>query len=83
MPGKAVSKAQFRFFHAVKSGSLKAPGLSAGKAGEMLGHQSPKGLPEEAGEPKMSPRAEHMEEMREHSGPTKVVARLFNRKRKH
>lgn len=48
MPDKAVSKRQYRFFRAVQSGSVKAPGMSAEKAGEMLGHQSPKGLPESA-----------------------------------
>lgn len=46
MPNKAVSKNQYRWFRAVQSGSVKAPGLSAEEAGEMIGHQSPKGLPE-------------------------------------
>jgi len=46
MPNKAVSKAQYRFFRAVQGGSVSAPGLSPDKAGEMLGHQSSKGLPE-------------------------------------
>ncbi len=46
MPNKATSKRQFRFFQAIKGGSASAPGLSPEKAGEMLGHQSPKGLPE-------------------------------------
>ena len=45
MPNKAVSLAQFKFFRAVQGGAVKAPGLSPKKAGEMLGHQSPKGLP--------------------------------------
>jgi len=46
MPNKAVSKKQYRFFRAVQSGSVHAPGMSAHKAGEMLGHQSPRSLPE-------------------------------------
>lgn len=36
MPKKAKSKAQARFFGAVKGGAVKAPGLSSKKAGEML-----------------------------------------------
>ena len=36
MPGKAKSKAQARFLGAVAGGAIKKPGLSAGKAGEML-----------------------------------------------
>jgi hypothetical protein len=46
MPNKATSRAQFRFFQGVKHGSIKAKGLSAEKANEMLGHQKMKGLPE-------------------------------------
>lgn len=46
MPNKAKSKAQYRLFRAAQSGSIKLPGLSASEAGEMIGHQSPKGLPE-------------------------------------
>lgn len=46
MPNKAVSKRQYRFFQGVKHGAIKAKGLSAEKASELLGHQSPKGLPE-------------------------------------
>jgi len=45
MPNKAVSKAQYRFFRAVQGGRVKAKGLSPMEAGEMIGHQSPKGLP--------------------------------------
>jgi hypothetical protein len=56
MPNKASSKAQYRFFRAVESGSVKAPGLSSEKASEMIGHQSPKGLPERAKKP---PRSIH------------------------
>jgi hypothetical protein len=52
MPNKAVSKKQYRFFRAVQSGSVHAPGMSAQKAGEMLGHQSPKGLPESKKKPR-------------------------------
>lgn len=48
MPNKAVSQAQYRFFRAVQSGDVEAPGLSREEAGEMLGHQSPKNLPERA-----------------------------------
>lgn len=36
MPKKAKSKAQAKFFGAVKGGAIKKPGLSASKAGEML-----------------------------------------------
>lgn len=46
MPNKATSKAQYRWFRAVQHGSVKAPGLSPSEAKEMIGHQSPKGLPE-------------------------------------
>jgi hypothetical protein len=45
MPNKAKSKSQFRFLQGVKHGAIQAKGLSEQKAGEMLGHQSPKGLP--------------------------------------
>lgn len=45
MPNKAVSQAQYKFFRAVQGGDVKSPGLSPEKASEMLGHQSPKGLP--------------------------------------
>lgn len=43
-----VSRKQFRFMEAVKSGSLKVPGLSRQKAAEFISGQSPKGLPEKA-----------------------------------
>lgn len=46
MPDKAKSKAQFRFLKGVETGSIKKPGLSKKKAAEMLGNESPKGLPE-------------------------------------
>jgi hypothetical protein len=46
MPNKAISKRQFRFFQGIKHGSIHAKGLSPQTASEMLGHQSPKGLPE-------------------------------------
>jgi hypothetical protein len=38
---------------------------------------------EEEGERRLPPAAERKEEARELKGPTKVVARLFNRKKKH
>ena len=43
MPNKAKSRAQFRFLQAAKAGKVK--GLKPEKAAEMLGHQSPMGLP--------------------------------------
>lgn len=50
VPNKAKSLAQFKFFKAVESGrAKKAGGLSPRKAAEMLGGQSPKGLPERLG----------------------------------
>jgi len=49
MPDRATSKAQYNWFRAVQGGYIKAPGMSAKKAGEMLGHQSSKGLPDYAG----------------------------------
>jgi hypothetical protein len=58
MPNRAVSVKQFKFLQGVKHGSIKAPGLSAGKASEMLGHQSPKGLPARKGKPKV-PKRKH------------------------
>ena len=48
MPNKAKSKSQFRFFQAVKGGYAKDSDMTAEQADEMLGHQSPKGLPEKA-----------------------------------
>lgn len=48
MPDKAVSKKQFRFFKAVAAGDVKQKGLTPAKAEEMLGGQSPAGLPERA-----------------------------------
>jgi len=44
----ATSKAQFRFMQGVRSGSIKAPGLSKAKAAEFVKGQSPKGLPKRA-----------------------------------
>ena len=41
----ATSKAQWRFLKAVAAGKLKKKGLSRQKAAEMLGEQTPKGLP--------------------------------------
>lgn len=41
-----VSKRQFRFMHAVASGSVKKAGLSKSEAAEYVKGQSPKGLPE-------------------------------------
>lgn len=47
MPDKAKSKAQFRFLKGIETGSIPSrKGLGRKKAGEMLGGQSPKGLPE-------------------------------------
>ena len=47
MPDKAKSKAQFRFLKGIETGSIPSrKGLGRKKAGEMLGDQSPKGLPE-------------------------------------
>jgi hypothetical protein len=47
-PMPATSKKQFRFMHAVASGSIKKPGLSASEAAEFVSGQSPKKLPEKA-----------------------------------
>ena len=46
MPRKARSKAQARFFGAVRGGAVKAKGMSASKAGEMLKGTKHKRLPE-------------------------------------
>jgi len=49
MPNKAQSKSQFRLFKGIATGSIPPQGsLNKGKAREMLGGQSPKGLPEKA-----------------------------------
>lgn len=48
MPAKAKSKQQFKFLQAVAHNSIKKPGLSPGKAAEMVAGQSPKGLPKYA-----------------------------------
>lgn len=48
MPKKAKSQAQFRWPEGVKGGSIKSPSLTPAKAAELLGHQSPKGLPKRA-----------------------------------
>ena len=53
MPDKAESKAQFRFLQGVKHGSIKSDSLTPDKAGELLGHQSPKGLPEKIGKKRL------------------------------
>jgi hypothetical protein len=47
MPNKATSKAQFRLLKGVAQGSIPPKGgLSRQTAQEMLGGQSPQGLPE-------------------------------------
>jgi hypothetical protein len=49
MPNKATSKAQFRLFKGIATGSIPPKnGLTRSKADEMLGGQSPKGLPNKA-----------------------------------
>lgn len=49
MPNKAKSKAQFRLMEGIKHGSIPPKGgLGPKKASEMLGHQSPKNLPDKA-----------------------------------
>ena len=45
MPKKAKSKAQMKFFGAVKGGVIKKKGLSAKKAGEMVKGSKAKNLP--------------------------------------
>ena len=49
MPNKVKSKAEFRLLQGVKHHSITKKGLSPEKAGELLGDQSPKGLPERKG----------------------------------
>ena len=52
MPNKATSKSQFRLFKGIAEGSIKPKGtLTKAKAAEMLGEQSPRGLPEKAKDP--------------------------------
>lgn len=47
MPNKATSKSQFRFLKGIAEGSIPEHGtLTKEKAAEMLGSQTPKGLPE-------------------------------------
>jgi hypothetical protein len=47
MPNKAKSKRQFRLFKGIAEGNIEPKtGLSRETASEMLGNQSPKGLPE-------------------------------------
>ena len=48
MPDKAKSRAQFRYLKGVAAGSIKSQSLTPAKAAEMLGDQSPKGLPKKA-----------------------------------
>ncbi len=49
MPNKAKSKAQFRMLQGIKHGAIPPKGgLDPEMAGEMLGNQSPKGLPNKA-----------------------------------
>lgn len=48
MPNKAKSVAQFNYFQGVANGTINDKDLSAKEAKELLGHQSPKGLPEKA-----------------------------------
>ena len=47
MPNKATSKSQFRLFKRIAEGTIPEKGsLTKEKAAEMLGSQSPQGLPE-------------------------------------
>ena len=47
MPRKATSKKQFRLFKGIAEGSIPAKGkLTKAVAKEMLGNQTPQGLPE-------------------------------------
>lgn len=46
MPRKAVSRKQYRWFKAVESGDVKAPGLSPERAKEMTAGQTSAGLSE-------------------------------------
>jgi hypothetical protein len=48
MPEKAKSVAQFKYLQDVANGSIKSPSLTAAKAREMLGPQTPAGLPKRA-----------------------------------
>jgi hypothetical protein len=49
MPDKATSKRQWRLFKGIAEGSIPEKGsLTKEKAAEMLGEQSPRGLPEKA-----------------------------------
>lgn len=48
MPNKAKSQSQFRFLKGVAEGTIKSDTLSRKEAKELLGNQSPKGLPEKA-----------------------------------
>ena len=48
MPEKATSVAQFKYLQGVANGSIKSQSLTAAKAREMLGHQSPAGLQKSA-----------------------------------
>lgn len=57
MPNRATSKSQYRFFRAVQGGDAQADGLSPEKAGEMIGSQSPKGLPEKKSSVKKTKKA--------------------------
>lgn len=47
MPNKATSKSQFRLFKGIAEGTIPEKGtLTKAKAAEMLGGQTPQGLPE-------------------------------------
>ena len=47
MPNKAISKSQFRLFKGIAEGTIPPKGsLTKEKAAEMLGNQTPHGLPE-------------------------------------
>lgn len=47
MPGKVTSKSQFRLFKGIAEDTIPEKGtLTKAKAAEMLGDQSPQGLPE-------------------------------------
>ena len=47
MPNKATSKSQFRLFKGIAEGTIPEKGtLTKAKAAEMLGNQTPQGLPE-------------------------------------
>jgi hypothetical protein len=81
MPNKAHSKAQFRLLKGIESGSIPEKGsLTKEKAKEMLGGQSPNGLPERKGEKSLKKAQNTRHRMRGAAEAAKAYRARFKKK---